>query len=575
MSIGSYKGVAINPGTDAQVAAQVAAIDKQAVAAAAPVIAPVPTSPTGGGAAAPTGASGSATPAQAYKGFNYAPNATDTAIIAAGKQAAAAASATPDENKIYNQKLQMYQAQIDATNKIYADQLGKQQVVDQNNLGTGRAVQARSGVLGSDFGVAQTSKIQTGNDASDQAIRDANAAAVASILGLARSDAAAEYTAKATAQQKGLTDYLTYLGNQETRNSANLTKVASAILDQGLDINDIDPAKLAEIAKSYGVSTGDITAAYAAQKKQNDLDNLTVSKDNSFNLSPGESHYTYDPKTGQLVQTASVAAAPKTIGTPATGIYTENADGSYTQTMAPVGGENVQSLAQELVTGNLAPADLSKRSAGVGSYNDILKAANDISNQLYGKPFDIAKASTDYNYANNKNTQDTLNYLGSLVGSADGSTPSNLDEVLSLSKKVAKPGFLGIGETSFPAINNAEQWAKLSSGNPDVAAYYATITEVSDQIAKILQGGSSGGTSDAKLAQAQSLFQKGFTPDQIEAVVGSLKPLLMNRGISMVKDNPYLSSYALQFGITQNNAKATNQAATTANAGEGFGWDGN
>ena len=513
------------------------------------------------------------TPAQAYKGLN-APTADpyDAALGGAVKTAAAAASAAPDESAIYQNKLAMYQAQIDATNKIYADKLAAAKIQGTSDLGSGRAIQARSGTLGSDFGFAQTAKINDANTATYSGIQNEGNAAVAAILGEARTDAAKEYADKVTAQQKGLSDYLTYLGTQSQRRDANIQKVAGSILDQGLTPDQIDPAQLKQIADTYGISPSDITAAFAtAQKAQADK-NLTQSKDNSFNLNPGETHYTYDPVTGKTTATASVPAVPKTLGTPATGVYQQNADGSYTQVMAPVGGDNVQSLAQELVTGNLAPADLSKRASGVGSYNDILTAANTISQNLYGKPFDIAKASTDYTYANNKTTQDTLNFLGSLVGSADGTTPSNLDQLVTLSKQVNKPGFLGIGETSFPALNNAEQWAKLSSGDPTVAAYYANLTEVSDQIAKILQGGGGGGTSDAKLAQAQGLFQKGFTPDQIEAVAGSLKPLLLNRGVSMVKDNPYLSSYALQFGIAQNNNKTP---APTTDSSAGFGWNGN
>ncbi len=111
---------------------------------------------------------------------------------------------------------------------------------------------------------------------------------------------------------------------------------------------------------------------------------------------------------------------------------------------------------------------------------------------------------------------------------------------------------MGAGQ-GLPALNNVEQWAKLQTGDPQMAAYYATITEVSDQVAKILQGGGTGsGTSDAKLAQAQALFQKGFTPAQIIAVASSLKDLLSNRAKGVIGDNPYLSDYADKLGIKQN-----------------------
>lgn len=510
------------------------------------------------------------TPAQTYKDIDLGTydNSYDTGLDSAIAGAKAGAAAVPDEDSIYQTKLGQYQSEIDATNKIYAQKLADQKVQDQNNVGSGTAIQARSGTLGSDFATAQTANINTQDNAADSAITDEQQAKVAAILGTARQDADTEYANKLAAQQGSTKDYLTYLGARDDRQTANATKVASALLAQNVDTSQVDPSQLSQIAKTYGISTSDIVTAYNAQKTAKDQADAKTASDEAFNLTPGDTRFSAD---GTPI--ASVAAAPKTVGTPATGIYTENPDGSYTQTMAPVGGDNVQSLAQELVTGNLAPQDLSKRSSGVGSYSDILTAANTISQQLYGKPFDIAKATTDYNFANNPQTQNTLNLLGSLTVSADGTSPSSLDQVLALNKTVNAPkGTFGIGSSPFPALNNTAQWAKLETGDPDVAAYHTALAEVANQLATVFQGGT--GTSDAKISQAQALFDSGFTPDQMSSVLGAIKPLLQNRASSMVKDNPYLSTYATQFGIQQDNAKAQSANATTNNSDAGFGWDG-
>ncbi len=227
-----------------------------------------------------------------------------------------------------------------------------------------------------------------------------------------------------------------------------------------------------------------------------------------------------------------------------------------------------QDLAAQLVNGLMAPADLSKRATGNASYNDVLNAADKYSMAVNGVHFDIAKANRDYKFATNINTQNTLNYLGSLVGTDNGSglAGGNLDQLISLSDARAT-GFdsskwgHGFAPSSLPALNDVTQWAKIQTGDPAMAAYYATLLEVSDQVAKVLQGGGSGsGTSDAKLAQAQALFQKGFTPDQVSAIAKQLKELLGSRAASMVKDNPYLSDYATQFGVkTDNGVVTTNQ----------------
>jgi hypothetical protein len=196
---------------------------------------------------------------------------------------------------------------------------------------------------------------------------------------------------------------------------------------------------------------------------------------------------------------------------------------------------SVQSNAQQLVEGNVDPSNLSKRSK---SYDATLAQANAYSMQKYGTPFDVAKAARDYKAATNPTTISTLNYLNSLVG--PNNNGGNLSELVKASDAMPRG--------QFPPLNDTAQWLKLQTGNSQVAAYHATLTEVSDQIAKILQGGGTGGgTSDAKLKQAQDLFQKGFTKDQIKSVANdSLRPLLANRKAGIIGDNRYLLKWTGQ-----------------------------
>jgi hypothetical protein len=194
----------------------------------------------------------------------------------------------------------------------------------------------------------------------------------------------------------------------------------------------------------------------------------------------------------------------------------------------------IQSNAQQLVEGQADPSNLSKRSK---TYDATLAAANTYSMQKYGKPFNVAKAIGDYKFATNPQTYNTLNYLNSLTGRDNQS--GNLGKLVQMSDAMPRA-------TSFPPLNDAAQWAKLSSGNTQVASYYAAVTEVSDQVAKILQGGGTGGggTSDAKLKQAQDLFNKGFTAAQIKGVANdTLRPLLANRKNEIIGDNRYLQQW--------------------------------
>lgn len=202
-------------------------------------------------------------------------------------------------------------------------------------------------------------------------------------------------------------------------------------------------------------------------------------------------------------------------------------------------GDTINSLAQQLVAGTLAPTELSKRATGQASYNSVLVAAGKLMGSD-GKPFNIAKADRDYKYANNPNTLNTLNYLKSLVGTVD--SPGNLGELKILSDSLER--------TKFPALNKLDLWTKLETGDASVAAYHATIIEVADQVAKILQGGGTGSaTSDAKLAQATKLFNANFSKAQVDGVIDAIKPLLANRAKALVGDNLYLSDYKNDLGF--------------------------
>jgi hypothetical protein len=116
-------------------------------------------------------------------------------------------------------------------------------------------------------------------------------------------------------------------------------------------------------------------------------------------------------------------------------------------------------------------------------------------------------------------------------------------------------------------LNDAAAWARLQAGDPAIAGFKANITEVSDQVAKILQGGSgSAGTSDAKMKQALDLFNSGFSKAQIRSVASTLQPLLQNRKTNMIGNNSYLQRW-----YSPKAAGAASLMQPTATAG--FNWN--
>jgi hypothetical protein len=180
------------------------------------------------------------------------------------------------------------------------------------------------------------------------------------------------------------------------------------------------------------------------------------------------------------------------------------------------------------VEGNEDPTQFSKRSK---TYNGDLARANEYSFARYGKAWDPAQATIDYTFAKNTGTQNTLKYLNSLTG--ENGKGGNLGRLIATSNSITR--------TDFPKLNDAAAWARLQAGDPAIARYHTDVTEVADQVAKILQGGGSGGgTSDAKLKQAQELFQTGFSKDQMKGVADELLGLLSNRKTEFIGNNRYL-----------------------------------
>lgn len=270
----------------------------------------------------------------------------------------------------------------------------------------------------------------------------------------------------------------------------------------------------------------------------------------STNKVTGATHPVVDPVSGKPMQ----GKMPDSSETDqvfqkgvASGKYTNDANGriaaSTDLARSKAGAEDAARLgveagnagdraatAQRLVEADEDPTQLTKRSK---DYNMRVDDADKYSLEKYGKHWDLAKAQSDYKFASAPATKNTLNYLNSVI--------PNMAQLVKQSDAIPR--------TAYPAMNNVLEWSRLAAGNPAIAAYHTTLTEVADQVAKILQGGGTGsGTSDAKLKQAQELFNGGFSADSIKAIAGDLTPLLNNRKDAMVGNNVYLKKWYPQNG---------------------------
>lgn len=169
---------------------------------------------------------------------------------------------TIDPQTAYNEQLALRQAQIDATNALYRDQLNQARIQGQGRLGSGRAIQARSGLLGSSFGSAQTQNIQQANTDIENSIEQERLAVVNQIMTQARTSAAADIAEKRAAKEAGGKAYLEYLSGASERKKANTSRAAQLLLSLGKSPQDISDEEL----KQAGISRQDLSLEYTSGK---------------------------------------------------------------------------------------------------------------------------------------------------------------------------------------------------------------------------------------------------------------------------------------------------------------------
>lgn len=282
----------------------------------------------------PLGATLNPTVADAYKGLQLSPYAGtdyDSALSKFGADALRTINAPVNEESEFRRSMRGYQTEVDAQNRLFAEQLSELKRDKTADIGRARAAEAAG--LGSYAGVQQATR--QANQPIDT-LAAQNEARIAAISNAARQAAQQELQAKRAARQSGYQDYLGYLRETDTRKQSNAANLADTIMAQGLTLEEIDPAVLANAAKDYGVSENAVRNAFyakqqeaqaAEQKRADDLakQNLVIDPEtgtynqltpDTVNLSEGSSLLQYNPESGRYEEVASKAKtyAPSTGG---------------------------------------------------------------------------------------------------------------------------------------------------------------------------------------------------------------------------------------------------------------------
>lgn len=181
--------------------------------------------------------------------------------------------------------------------------------------------------------------------------------------------------------------------------------------------------------------------------------------------------------------------------------------------------EDAKTIAQQLVNHKMAPSQLSLF-GGFGTAGQAFKRKVLLEAQKLQPGFDMEEAESTYQLAKSPGFQTTVRYMD-YVG-------TSVDRVLSSAQTLANG--------NIRAVNALINSGKNQFNNVDLKKYQTDVLEMSDAIAKILQGGGTGsGTSDAKLKQAQQILSTTDSPASVAAALGEIKSLITARRGSLTK----------------------------------------
>jgi len=196
----------------------------------------------------------------------------------------------PNPDEIYAAQLKRVQSEIDSANQLYNDMLVSSRArlapVQKARTQQGFISNVRGGTIGSGFDTGLNESINTANQAETQAeeaiINEKRAQALAGIMGVARKSAETELTYQREQKSKNADAILNEIKTRPERKKAALSPVVLDMIAKGIDIANMTPEALNDLAKSFGklnVSTADITSAYKTAQASQSAAETEVAKD--------------------------------------------------------------------------------------------------------------------------------------------------------------------------------------------------------------------------------------------------------------------------------------------------------
>lgn len=219
----------------------------------------------------------SSTPSEVYRGLIPEVNQEQENAYNQYGDILKAEQAPIDEDAIRTKTLERFQAEVDALERVYAEKRAEEAVRAQDRLGSSGAIQARRGLLGSDFGASQTSKVSDYNQSIVNSIEAEKAVKISSILSKARSEAASEIEAKTAARRQGAQEYIAFLAGAAERKAQRVSSTVANIFASDVEVDD---NLFKELADQLGVPVADVKTEYEKSKATKAAEAAKAAKDN-------------------------------------------------------------------------------------------------------------------------------------------------------------------------------------------------------------------------------------------------------------------------------------------------------
>ena len=216
---------------------------------------------------------------------------TDSALQAYYDEQARMLSTPIDERKIRDEIRNNYNSQFESLRLAAAQKKAEIYKEGENRLGSARATQARSGVLGSNFASAEDDQINKDSVEQARMVDAETDAKIAFLMGQSEQDYSAQIAAAREAKRAGADEYIKFLQTRDSQRTEQVSKLAKLFAAQGIDPKTLSAADVTKLEKTYGVNLDQLNGLITEEKNK-------INKDAFFELSDGQSRYEYDPATG-------------------------------------------------------------------------------------------------------------------------------------------------------------------------------------------------------------------------------------------------------------------------------------